>query len=335
MPIFRSRSTPFFILFTLFSATFNSYAQPENTLSLNHSAADFPPNSRLTAQPGGNVRAAQVPVGTLKLSESNQYLFWAEAKNGLLHLLERNAKGGFNTLKSIKMSIGKEGYGKSTEGDKRTPIGVYRITSFLNKEQLTDFYGDGAYPLDYPNANDKLHARTGHGIWLHGLPQGVDSRPARDSDGCVVIDNPTLNALAPYITTGDTYMVIDEELQWQDVNTATREAEPIEDHFYRWLQAWKNIDNDIYLDYYAEDFNNLEKDKAAWESYKRRIHRHKKFIDVKISNLSVFDYPGEENLISVRYYQAYKSSNYRWNGWKEQLWKNVDGDWKIVYEGDA
>lgn len=335
MPISRSTFTPLLLLMICSLWGFNSHAQTENTLSLNHSPANFDSDKELSTTIGNTRQHARVPLGTLKLSETNQYLFWAEAKNGLLHLLERNAQGGFDTLKSIKMSIGKEGYGKSTEGDKRTPIGVYRITSFLNKSQLTDFYGDGAYPLDYPNANDKLHARTGHGIWLHGLPQGVDSRPARDSDGCVVIDNPTLNTLAPYINTGDTYMVIDEELQWQDADLATLEVEPIEAHFHRWLDAWKNIDNDIYLNYYAEDFNNLEKDKATWESYKRRIHRHKKFIDVKISNLSVFDYPGEENLISVRYYQAYKSSNYRWNGWKEQLWKNVDGDWKIVYEGDA
>lgn len=335
MPIARSTFIAIITLLLCSLGSIHCLAQTENTLSFNHSAIELPTESELNTTFSDELPSARVPLGTLRLSETNQYLFWAEAKNGLLHLLERNSKGGFDTLKSIKMSIGKEGYGKSTEGDKRTPIGVYRITSFLNKSQLTDFYGDGAYPLDYPNANDKLHARTGHGIWLHGLPQGVDSRPARDSDGCVVIDNPTLNTLAPYIITGDTYMVIDEELQWQNADQASAESEIIEKHFHRWLNAWKSIDNDIYLNYYAQDFNNLEKDKASWESYKRRIHKHKKFIDVKISNLSVFDYPGEENLVSVRYYQAYKSSNYRWNGWKEQLWKNVDGDWKIIYEGDA
>lgn len=277
----------------------------------------------------------QIPAGTLKLSESNRYLFWAEAKKGLLHLLERNQEGGFDTLKSIKMSIGKQGYGKNLEGDLRTPIGVYRITSFLNESQVTDFYGIGAYPLDYPNANDKLHARTGHGIWLHGLPKGVESRPARDSDGCVVIDNTNLSEFAAYIKTGDTYIVIDEELEWQNAAHVQAEAQKIETQFYDWLNAWKTIDNDTYLNYYADDFNNLEKNKADWESYKRRIHRNKNFIDVQVSNLSVFDYPGEENLISVRYYQAYKSNNYRWNGWKEQLWKNIDGQWKIIYEGDA
>lgn len=335
MPIARSTFIAILTLLLCSLGSIHCLAQTENTLSFNHSAIELPTESELNTTFSDELPSARVPLGTLRLSETNQYLFWAEAKNGLLHLLERNSKGGFDTLKSIKMSIGKEGYGKSTEGDKRTPIGVYRITSFLNKNQLTDFYGDGAYPLDYPNANDKLHARTGHGIWLHGLPQGVDSRPARDSDGCVVIDNPTLNTLAPYIITGDTYMVIDEELQWQNADQASAESEIIEEHFHRWLNAWKSIDNDIYLNYYAQDFNNLEKDKASWESYKRRIHKHKKFIDVKISNLSVFDYPGEENLVSVRYYQAYKSSNYRWNGWKEQLWKNINGDWKIIYEGDA
>jgi len=269
------------------------------------------------------------------LSEDSNYLFWAEVEKGLLHLLQRHDNGGFTTVKTINMSIGKHGYGKTREGDKRTPIGVYRITSFLTDAQLTDFYGLGAYPLDYPNANDKINQRTGHGIWLHGLPKGVDSRPPRDSDGCVVIDNNNLSALSAYIKTGDTYVVIDKELRWQSLADAQKSVVDIENHFYQWMAAWKTIDNDTYLNYYANSFTNLDKDKTHWDKYKRRIHRNKKFIDVKISNLSIFDYPGEKNLISVRYYQAYNSSNYHWRGWKEQLWKNIEGQWKIVYEGDA
>jgi hypothetical protein len=37
----------------------------------------------------------------------------------------------------------------------------------------------------------------------------------------------------------------------------------------------------------------------------------------------------------VRYYQDYKSSNYRWSGWKEQLWRETADGWQIVYEGNG
>jgi len=276
-----------------------------------------------------------MPAGALQLARSHDYLLWAETKASKLHLLQRNDAGALQPVKSMPMSIGKEGYGKSEEGDKRTPIGVYRITSFLSEAQLDDFYGSGAYPIDYPNALDKRLNRTGHGIWLHGLPQGVDSRPPRDSDGCVVINNADLDALAGQIKTGDTYLVISEHFEWQSLASSKQQLQPIKANFERWLAAWQSLDNDVYLDYYAQDFNNLKKGKSAWESYKRRIHRDKRYIDVSISDLSVFNYPGEDNLVTVRYYQSYKSSNYQWQGWKEQLWGLRDGEWKIVYEGDA
>lgn len=305
----------------------------QNLLSFNQADLSGAPR-RAIAEPEATSEL-NMPAGALQLARSHDYLLWAETKASKLHLLERNDSGALQPVKSMPMSIGKEGYGKRVEGDKRTPIGVYRITSFLSEAQLDDFYGSGAYPIDYPNALDKRLKRTGHGIWLHGLPQGVDSRPPRDSDGCVVINNTDLEALAGQITTGDTYLVISEDFEWQSLASSKQQLQPIKDHFERWLTAWQSLDNDIYLDYYAKDFSNLEKGKQAWDSYKRRIHKNKRFIDVSISDLSVFTYPGEENLVTVRYYQSYKSSNYQWQGWKEQLWGLRDGEWKIVYEGDA
>ena len=44
-------------------------------------------------------------------------------------------------------SIGKNGVGKFKEGDKKTPIGVYFISRFLDPDSLPDYYGDGAFPL--------------------------------------------------------------------------------------------------------------------------------------------------------------------------------------------
>ena len=70
-------------------------------------------------------------------------------------------------------SVGRLGIEKSTEGDQRTPLGVYYITSRLDGHQLTDFYGSGALLLNYPNEYDRRQGRTGGGIWLHGVPATV------------------------------------------------------------------------------------------------------------------------------------------------------------------
>lgn len=94
------------------------------------------------------------PQGFLRIPEDERYVFWVELESGRLKVLEQLENGGFIVRQIIPVSIGSNGYDKYVEGDKRTPIGVYHFTSFLNDTQLMDYYGLGAYPINYPNAID-------------------------------------------------------------------------------------------------------------------------------------------------------------------------------------
>ncbi|MGA1742070.1 MAG: hypothetical protein ACO4AC_07905 [Pseudohongiellaceae bacterium] len=73
------------------------------------------------------------PQGYLRIPEDEQFVFWVELESG-----------GFLVRQIIPVSIGSNGYDKQVEGDKRTPIGIYHFTSFLNDNQLMDYYGLGA-----------------------------------------------------------------------------------------------------------------------------------------------------------------------------------------------
>ena len=66
------------------------------------------------------------------------------------------------------MSIGQEGPGKQSSGDKRTPLGVYFVTEQLDTSKLHEKYGVTAFVLDYPNVWDLRSRRSGDGI-LFGL----------------------------------------------------------------------------------------------------------------------------------------------------------------------
>ena len=136
------------------------------------------------------VSSALQPAALIDVAPRYRYALIAELDLGKLHIYERKPDGTFLNVLTMEVSIGKEGYGKQIEGDNKTPIGVYRITSHLTNEQLDDFYGNAAYPVNYPNAWDKLHKRTGYGIWLHAEPIGLleKTRPLRDSNGCVEWD---------------------------------------------------------------------------------------------------------------------------------------------------
>ncbi|MDP1931305.1 MAG: L,D-transpeptidase family protein [Gammaproteobacteria bacterium] len=279
----------------------------------------------------------QRPEGILKLADGQRYLIWVELQRGRLNVMEKQDNGGLVTRKIIPISIGKNGYGKEVEGDKLTPVGVYRLTSYLDDNTLDDFYGRGAYPLNYPNAHDRLLKRTGHGIWLHGLPKDQKQRPLLDSDGCVVVDNATLQELANYIQTGATHIVLSEgDIKWSPVQNFKEREAALASAFEDWRLSWQEIDNTGYLSHYADDFHDLINfDKAAWSRYKSRVNNAKSYIKVDISQASFIADPRDEALVTVRFYQNYQSSNHNWTGWKEQLWQETDDGWKILYEGNG
>jgi murein L,D-transpeptidase YafK len=222
------------------------------------------------------------------------------------------------------------------EGDRKTPVGVYRLTSFLSDEALIDFYGLGAYPLNYPNVIDRQSARTGSGIWLHGLPKDVGTRPLLDSDGCVVIDNQSFQAMGKFITTGITHMVLSElPLSWTPVDEVLQRRQDIESAFTGWREAWQAKDNAGYLSWYAEEFSDFSRNKRQWSDYKTPVNDGKRWIEVNASQVSFYADPIHPDLVTVRYYQDYQSNNYNWRGWKEQLWRETAKGWRIVYEGNG
>ena len=92
-------------------------------------------------------------------------------------------------------SIGRGGSRKRREGDMRTPLGVYFVTMWVAGRFLSDLYGAGALGLNYPNDWDLRRQRDGFGIWIHGEPSGIKSRPPRWSQGCLIVSNPAIETL--------------------------------------------------------------------------------------------------------------------------------------------
>ena len=110
-----------------------------------------------------------VPSQFLALSQKTRHAIAVDASRSRLYLFE-NSSTGLTLLADYYISVGKAGISKSAEGDQRTPLGVYYITSNLDKKSLKEFYGSGALPINYPNILDAKRGKTGGGIWLHGTP---------------------------------------------------------------------------------------------------------------------------------------------------------------------
>ena len=121
-----------------------------------------------------NLNLQNEPKIFAQLNEKDKYLFYVDAANSRLYLYE-NKSGKLTYKDDFYISIGKNGFGKQYEGDKKTPVGVY-FTGKKIRESLSDFYGDAAYPLSYPNEIDLKNKRNGSGIWIHGTPKTTYNR---------------------------------------------------------------------------------------------------------------------------------------------------------------
>ena len=103
----------------------------------------------------------------------------------------------------------------------------------------------------------------------------------------------------------------------------------------QWRQDWESRDADRYLRHYSKDFEGSGKDYNNWAIHKRRVNAQKTFIEVRLSDLDLTIYPGDEAMLSrVTFKQDYKSDNFSSQAQKQQYWRlEEDGVWRIISEG--
>jgi murein L,D-transpeptidase YafK len=277
----------------------------------------------------------KIPSTLIQLASKQDHVIVIDSSRSRLFLF-KNQNGVPILIKDFYITIGKNGAGKDVEGDQKTPVGVYFVTGFINPEELPDLYGDGAYPIDYPNVWDQRHGRTGYGIWLHGTPSSTYSRPPRDSNGCVIVSNDDLNILSPSINIGHTPVIISDSINWITKKEWKKQRGESESFVEQWRNDWESRNVNLYLRHYSKEYFGLGKNYKSWVEYKRRVNPSKKFIKVNVTDKSMFLYPGEKRLMVVTFVQDYASDNFRRKFTKRQYWHmEDDGQWRIIYEGAA
>ena len=270
-----------------------------------------------------------------QLNEKEKYLFYVDAPNSRLYLYE-NINGKLSYKDDYYVSIGKNGFGKQYEGDKKTPIGVY-FTGKKIKESLSDFYGDAAYPLSYPNEIDKKNKRNGSGIWLHGTPKTTYNRAPLASDGCIVLSNPDLMKLSTILDDNRIPIIISfrslKDLEFSNNNLIEKKLSLI-NSIEAWRKKWEDQDTDTYLKFYSKTFFSEKDNFDTWAERKRMIQSQKVKVSVVLSEISFFDYPNTENeIVLVDFMQDYKSPTINNKMNKRQYWINENNEWRIMYEG--
>ncbi len=283
----------------------------------------------------------QLPNLLIKLTDEQTHVIVVDTVKSRLYLY-KNVDGGLEYAADYYVTIGKNGAGKQTQGDKRTPLGVYFAGKKLT-QPLADMYGDGAYPLNYPNELDQHQNKNGFGIWLHGTPTNTYSRPPRASDGCVVLSNPDLNALAPILQSGKIPVIISDNIEWLNKDKSdfqSEEQKTLAEAIDDWRKDWVVQDTDKYLSHYSEQFFYNGGRYQKWADYKRGIQSAKPKVSININDISMFSYPsvqqtGQDNIVVVNFEQDFRSPTLQNKMRKRQYWINENNQWKIIYEGAA
>ena len=301
-------------------------------LALLRQEAEARLNAYLETLPQG-----RLPRALLSLDDEVQTALLVDKRNHRLYVYKRDAGGTPQLLQDFYVSTGKANGNKKLSGDLRTPEGVYFITRHIPGEKLPDLYGVSAYPMNYPNEWDNHLGKTGYGIWLHGTKAAYYSRPPLDSEGCVVLPNIDLSAVAEHLRPGVTPIIVSDNVEWlkRDAYVALRDE--VANAVEQWRADWQSGDVERYLSHYDEKFWANGHNKKSWQQRKRRVAKAKQWQKVALDDISLFAYPraagdGREMMV-VNLKQKYDSNNYNSEMGKRLYLVKADESWRVLYEG--
>ncbi len=182
-------------------------------------------------------------------------------------------------------STGKQVGAKTRSGDGKTPEGIYFFTRVYQDKDLSPIYGVRAFPTDYPNLLDRLAERTGSAIWLHGTNKPLK---ARDSNGCIALENTDLEAVEKYIALNRTPIVIVDTLNFEAFEPKTALKEAILEVVDQWIDA---VDHGTYHDYvrlYDPDYVPEIAWWSDWYKVKKRLKEAESDLRVGGRNIAIY-----------------------------------------------
>ncbi len=251
-------------------------------------------------------------------------------------------RGGWIAQDEFTIILGESPGRKQTEGDKRTPEGLYWIIGERGASELdTAVYGSHAYILNYPNRFDRREGRGGSGIWIHGTDRPV-------SRGCVAMTKADLDKIACCAKIGIPVYIASEieeadfgrfvppEALLAERDSALGSPERLREsacEFVRdWARAWQSADIAAYRAFYSPD--RFEAKGMGYEDYMR--YKEGLFaalgrgLRVEVRDVSAL--PRDSLRMDVRFQQLYQTTTQSSYSTKTlKLVRRSEG-WRIIGE---
>ncbi|EKP1875237.1 murein L,D-transpeptidase [Campylobacter coli] len=221
---------------------------------------------------------------------------------------------------------------KQVEGDLKTPVGFYELGRKFNPGD--PYYGPFAFATTYPNLLDKVHGKTGGGIWIHGYPLDGTRLDEFKTRGCIALFNENLEEFAKVVQDKKVFAMTEEK---EKVRAKKEDIAALLADLFAWKLAWTDSDINTYLNFYDEkQFKRFDKMKfEQFASMKKSIFSRKEDKKIKFSDINISPYPNVENetMYRISFYEDYYTKNYQFKGDKI-LYVKIDskGKMKILAE---
>lgn len=258
---------------------------------------------------------SNLPGRFLAVNKKAQQLFVVEKQNPR------------NPVATLSCSTGQADGDKWLEGDKKTPEGVYfvgrKISSGLDYRE----YGGLAYVLNYPNPVDRLRAKTGHGIWVHGKGYAI---VPKDTQGCIALNTNELVDMDPIMEAG-LPVVVAEKVEFSD-SAEEKNAETanlLRGKVKKWADAWANRSPEFFDFYMPDAYSRAQgEDFSAFRAQKQRIFSMFPWIRIWIDDIRILEGPG---YWVTWFAQFYRAPNLSTEGIRRLYWQpDARGEWRIV-----
>ena len=266
------------------------------------------------------------PDNLLMIGQEKETAFLVEKRSQKMYLYQGNNP---NPLMVFTITTGKNGGNKMSEGDEKTPLGIYFFTKTMEDDELPPLYGLRAFVMDYPNAVDTFQQKRGSGIWLHGSDDPFKPLTPFSTRGCVAMKNADLGKVSSYITLDKTPIITVEEIRFRPYKEVVEERDLFLNLLESWRKGWESRQIDKYITHYHPLFRMDNFDYVSYKKFKERLNSLYSFIKVDLEDIQIIK---AGDYVVTSFYQVYQSDKKRFVGVKRLYWVKDGGRWKILRE---
>ena len=277
-------------------------------------------------------------TASINASQMPNHIFSTNSRVNTTVLVDKSTKAAYlidiqddkpRLIRSFdNLLFGENGGDKLHEGDKRTPEGVYRITSFIPDEKLAPIYGSGAFPIDYPNPLDKIEGRNGSGIWLHG--RAYDDPDKNTTRGCVAFNNDEIGELRKVLSE-NTPVIITKHAEFVSEPEYNKQRENLLSILDQFINAWETGSKEDLSSLLHPAFKSQSgKTKQDWIQHKLRLDALFPQKHIEADNIYIFKEDGHQ--VVFDFTQYYCARNIISVGKKQLYFKNENGELRLLTE---